>query len=59
MHTLRIEKPGLEILSKADTGVGYLPRAIEAQTTVRIRTETTSPFAQKRRPQVANVAIDG
>ena len=46
MHTLWNEKPGLEILSKADTGVGYLPRAIEAQTTVRIRTETTSPGSQ-------------
>jgi len=39
----RNEKPHLEILSKADSGIGYIPRAIEAQTTVRIRTETTSP----------------
>jgi len=43
MHTVRNEKPHQDILSKADTGVGYLPRAIEAQMTVRIRTKVTPP----------------
>jgi len=33
MHTVWNEKQHLEILSKADTGVGYRPGAAEAQTT--------------------------
>jgi len=43
MQPVLNEKPQLEILSNADTGVGRIPGAIEAQTTVHIGTGTTPP----------------
>jgi len=43
MRVMQNEKPRLEILLKPDTSVSGILRAIEAQTTIRIRAKATPP----------------
>jgi len=43
MHAMRDEEPSLETLSKTDTSIGGVSRAIKAQTTIGIRAKTTPP----------------
>jgi len=43
MHAVWNEKPRLEILWQAGTGIGCVLRAIEAQETVRIHTNAMPP----------------